>query len=145
MSRTSHLPDPIQWYEGMLLTPQHFQQAWLRQDALLHYHAARLAPFFYGVRRVEIDGALLVVGMLRVLALEAVLPDGLVVTHPREGGEDLQIDLQPYADQLKRGPLTVFAVVPVYKPGAAAGGFPGKVRGGRVHGGYHFAPGGRRR
>ena len=122
MSRTSHLPDPIQWYEGMLLTPQHFQQAWLRQDALLHYHAARLAPFFYGVRRVEIDGALLVVGMLRVLALEAVLPDGLVVTHPREGGEDLQIDLQPYADQLKRGPLTVFAVVPVYKPGAAAGG-----------------------
>ena len=31
------------------------------------------------------------------------------------------------------------------KPGAAAGGFPGKVRGGRVHGGYHFAPGRRRR
>jgi len=31
------------------------------------------------------------------------------------------------------------------KAGAAAGGFPGKVRGGRVHGGYHFAPGGRRR
>ncbi|HTB84886.1 MAG TPA: DEAD/DEAH box helicase [Candidatus Sulfotelmatobacter sp.] len=31
------------------------------------------------------------------------------------------------------------------KPGAAAGGFPGKVRGGRIHGGYHFAPGGRRR
>ncbi len=30
------------------------------------------------------------------------------------------------------------------KPGAAAG-FPGKVRGGRVHGGYHFAPGGRRK
>src|ERR1039457_2139264 len=28
------------------------------------------------------------------------------------------------------------------KPGAAAGGFPGKVRGGRVHGGYHFVPGG---
>jgi ATP-dependent RNA helicase RhlE len=31
------------------------------------------------------------------------------------------------------------------KPGAVQGGFPGKVRGGRVHGGYHFAPGGRRR
>ena len=30
------------------------------------------------------------------------------------------------------------------KVGAPAG-FPGKVRGGRVHGGYHFAPGGRRR
>jgi len=32
------------------------------------------------------------------------------------------------------------------KPGApAANKFPGKARGGRVHGGYHFAPGGRRR
>ena len=32
------------------------------------------------------------------------------------------------------------------KPGApAANKFPGKVRGGRIHGGYHFAPGGRRR
>jgi ATP-dependent RNA helicase RhlE len=31
------------------------------------------------------------------------------------------------------------------RPGAAPGGFPGKVRGGRIHGGYHFAPGGRRR
>jgi ATP-dependent RNA helicase RhlE len=31
------------------------------------------------------------------------------------------------------------------KPGQPAGGFPGKVRGGRIHGGYHFAPGGRRR
>jgi ATP-dependent RNA helicase RhlE len=31
------------------------------------------------------------------------------------------------------------------KPGAAPGGFPGKVRGGRVHGGYFFSPGGRRR
>jgi ATP-dependent RNA helicase RhlE len=32
------------------------------------------------------------------------------------------------------------------KPGQPAGGFPGKVRGGRIRGGYHFAPsGGRRR
>jgi ATP-dependent RNA helicase RhlE len=31
------------------------------------------------------------------------------------------------------------------RPGQAPGGFPGKVRGGRIHGGYHFAPGGRRR
>ncbi len=31
------------------------------------------------------------------------------------------------------------------KPGQAKGGFPGKARAVRVHGGYHFAPGGRRR
>ena len=31
------------------------------------------------------------------------------------------------------------------KPGAKAGGFPGKARAVRIRGGYHFAPGGRRR
>jgi ATP-dependent RNA helicase RhlE len=31
------------------------------------------------------------------------------------------------------------------KPGQPAGGFPGKARAVRVHGGYHFSPGGRRR
>jgi len=31
------------------------------------------------------------------------------------------------------------------KAGQPVGGFPGKVRGGRIHGGYHFAPGGRRK
>jgi len=30
------------------------------------------------------------------------------------------------------------------KPGQPQGGFPGKVRGRRIRGGYHFAPGGRR-
>jgi ATP-dependent RNA helicase RhlE len=31
------------------------------------------------------------------------------------------------------------------QPGGAPGAFPGRARGGRIHGGYHFAPGGRRR
>jgi ATP-dependent RNA helicase RhlE len=30
-------------------------------------------------------------------------------------------------------------------PNGAPAGFPGRVRGGRIHGGYHFAPGARRR
>jgi ATP-dependent RNA helicase RhlE len=31
------------------------------------------------------------------------------------------------------------------KPGQKPGGFPGKARAVRIRGGYHFAPGGRRR
>ncbi|MGQ9371235.1 type VI secretion system baseplate subunit TssK [Azospirillum sp. ST 5-10] len=121
MSHPTPPPEPIQWYEGMLLAPQHFQQAWLRQDGLLHYHLARLAPFQFGVRTLKIDQAMLVVGVFRVLALEAVLPDGLAVVHPADGG-DLQCSLVPYAEGLKDAPATVHLVVPAYKPGSAAGG-----------------------
>ena len=122
MSQPTPPHDPIQWYEGMLLTPQHFQQGWLRQDELLHYHLGRLSPFHYGVRTLKVDQAMLVVGIFRILALEAVLPDGLVVTHPGDGTTDLQISLVPHADQLKDAPATVHLVVPAYKPGAATGG-----------------------
>ncbi|SMH63021.1 type VI secretion system baseplate subunit TssK [Azospirillum agricola] len=122
MSPSAPLPDPIQWYEGMLLTPQHFQQSWLRQDDLLHYHLARLSPFHYGLRTLMVDQAMLVVGILRIVALEAVLPDGLVVSHPSGGADDLQVSLLPHADRVKEAPATVHLVVPVHRPGSAAGG-----------------------
>ncbi|MSU58297.1 MAG: DEAD/DEAH box helicase, partial [Pedosphaera sp.] len=47
--------------------------------------------------------------------------------------------------KLENFDYTYTALFEEAKPGAAATGFPGKVRGGRVHGGYHFAPGRRRR
>src|SRR5262249_28543467 len=47
------LPAAIQWYEGMLLAPQHFQQSSLRQEALLAYHLAALSPYHWGVSRLD--------------------------------------------------------------------------------------------
>ena len=47
--------------------------------------------------------------------------------------------------KLENFDYTYTALFEETKPGQAATGFPGKVRGGRVHGGYHFAPGKRRR
>ncbi|HSK40235.1 MAG TPA: type VI secretion system baseplate subunit TssK [Arenibaculum sp.] len=112
------IPDPVQWHEGMLLSPHHFQQAWLRQEALLHYRLAQLVPFHFGVVRVAHDPALLVEGVFRVTALEAVMPDGLIVAHPSPDGADLEIDLRPIAGTLQDTPTPVHAVVPVYRPGS---------------------------
>ena len=47
--------------------------------------------------------------------------------------------------KLENFDYTYTALFEEAKAGQAATGFPGKVRGGRVHGGYHFAPGRRRR
>jgi type VI secretion system protein ImpJ len=105
------IPDSIQWHEGLLLTPQHFQQLSLRQEALLQYVASTIAPFNWGVRYVKVDPASLAAGTLRVLELEAVMPDGLVVSFGLRRGEGLQVDLTQYAEQLKERPLTVHLAV----------------------------------
>lgn len=114
MTASRQLPDAIQWHEGMLLAPQHFQQLALRQDGLLHYHAAALSPFHWGVRHLQIDSALLLEGTLRVTALEAVLPDGLVVVQEAGG---LEADLTAHVETMKTRPVTVHLAVPARSPG----------------------------
>lgn len=109
---TAHdVPDAIQWQEGMLLAPQHFQQLGRRHEALLHYHASLASPYHWGVRHRRIDPVLLVDGVLRVLELEAVMPDGLIVSHHPDEGPDLSIDLSAHADEIKRGPVPVYLAV----------------------------------
>lgn len=74
----------ILWGEGLFLRPQHFQQ----QDA---YHEWRLAqmsrllhPYAWGVRQVKIDPDALQTGLLRLLELQVVLPDGELFNAPGE-------------------------------------------------------------
>ncbi|MFT3857868.1 MAG: type VI secretion system baseplate subunit TssK [Aquabacterium sp.] len=74
----------ILWGEGLFLRPQHFQQ----QDA---YHEWRLSqsmrtlhPYAWGIRHVKIDTDALQTGLLRVLEIQAVLPDGELFNAPTE-------------------------------------------------------------
>ncbi|HEX9983243.1 MAG TPA: type VI secretion system baseplate subunit TssK [Thermoanaerobaculia bacterium] len=105
------VPPAIQWHEGMLLAPQHFQQQALRGETLLHYHSAAIAPFHWGVSKLKIDSAKLVTGVVRVEELEAVMPDGLVVSHKAGEGPDLMLDLSARKEELKAEPLTVHLAV----------------------------------
>lgn len=118
MTAAHDLPPAIQWHEGMLLAPQHFQQAARRQDGLLHYHVSLVSPFHWGVRHLKVDPIQLVDGSFRVLELEAVLPDGLVVSHLSDDGE-LALDLKEHAAEMRRQALTVFLAVT-----AASSGLP---------------------
>lgn len=112
MSVTGHdVPEAIQWHEGMLLAPQHFQQLAHRQESLLHYHAAMISPYHWGVRHLKIDPVLLVDGVFRVLELEAVLPDGLVVSHFPDRGPDLSVDLTAEAERIRQRPVAVHLAV----------------------------------
>lgn len=105
------IPNAIQWHEGMLLAPQHFQQQSLRQEAMLQYFVRGMNPFFWGIRRLLIDRELLPTGVLRVLELEAVLPDGLLISYPEPGIPELKLDLSAAANPVAGQPLTVHIAV----------------------------------
>ncbi|MFH1350711.1 MAG: type VI secretion system baseplate subunit TssK [Pseudomonadota bacterium] len=117
MTSARDLPKAIQWHEGMLLAPQHFQQSFLRQEELLHFHFMAVAPYHWGVRNLKFDPNLLVNGTLRVVDLEAIMPDGLVVFHPSPGTENLEVDLNPHMEEMKQRPVTVYLAVPARKLG----------------------------
>lgn len=102
VATAADVPAAIQWHEGMLLAPQHFQWLSRRQDALLHYHLSTASPFHWGVRHLRIDEARLSEGTFRVQSLEAVMPDGLIVSYPQAGMPDLSVDLPAKGDAAVR-------------------------------------------
>jgi len=110
-----NVPQRIEWHEGMLLAPQHFQQVSARLDALVAWHTLAVSPFGWGVRRLALDSALLPAGLFRVRQLEAILPDGTAVffsaDDPLHGTLDL--DLTPFAARLDAGPLDIYLVLPL--------------------------------
>lgn len=120
------LPEAIQWHEGMLLGPQHFQQLSLRHEELVHYHAMAVSPFHWGLRRMSVDHLLLADGTLRVLSLEAIMPDGLIVCFDQRDNDRLEVDLTSHVEEMHHKPLTIHLVVPVRTDSRAAteGGQP---------------------
>jgi type VI secretion system protein ImpJ len=117
------IPAAIHWHEGLLLTPQHFQQLTLRQEALVQYSAAVHSPFCWGLRRFKHQGISLPTGKLQVLELEAVMPDGSVVSHDSsDGSAPLEVDLTKYKDDMTERPLAIYLAVIAGPSGANGNG-----------------------
>ena len=117
MINVKQLSAAIQWHEGMLLAPQHFQQLSMRQEQLLAYQFLTGHPFCWGVRTVEFDGALFSAGKLRVNRLEAIMPDGQVVftadANDAASDRTLEVDLVPFSEQLDVGDVKVYLAVAI--------------------------------
>jgi len=129
MAKPLDVPDRVVWHEGMLLAPQHFQQADARLDALVAWQTLAAHPFGWGVRHLAIDSALLHAGLFRVLAVEAIFPDGTAVSYsaqqPSHGA--LELDLAPHAEALADKPMNVYLTLPLARS-ARDKGVPGRFR-----------------
>jgi type VI secretion system protein ImpJ len=118
-------PEPVQWHEGMLLAPQHFQLEARRIEALVAETARAATPFLWGVRRLEIDAAALMAGRFRVLALDALFGDGLILSWPQPGCAPLELDLKALGRDLSAAPATIHVAVAARSDRSAA---PGALR-----------------
>jgi len=105
----------------MLLAPQHFQQLAARTDALLQYHMLGAAPFHWGVRRLRLDSTQLLDGTLRIIELEAVMPDGLAVSYHEGDPNSLTLDVASRGLD-RGGRLMVYLTVPAARGAAQATG-----------------------
>lgn len=107
----------VLWGEGLFLRPQHFQ----RQDA---YHEWRLLqmsrllhPYAWGVRSVKVDVDALQAGLLRLLDVQVVFPDGEMANAPAEDELPAPVSLA----ELPAGPGEIvfhLAIAPLRRVGS---------------------------
>lgn len=123
LSDARAIPEAVQWHEGMLLSPQHFQLAARRAEALAGYLLEAAAPFCWGVQRLQVDASLLLDAVFRVVALEAVLPDGLLILYPSGDDEPrLELDFKSAELDPRLAPVTVHVAVAARSEHAASSG-----------------------
>lgn len=126
MTDNEFLPDAVQWSEGMLLSPQHFQQNDIHVQAMMQQRLASLTPHVWGVRRLQLDATRLVDGLVKVVECDAVMPDGLpLVFRASQSGRDLSLKVEPRNGADGRPvPVRVFLAIPPRagaKPGISTG------------------------
>lgn len=88
----STIPATVCWYEGMAMLPQHFQLQSLHHDVLTSTLVNDANPFYWGVRLLHLDEAALCAGTLRLLCLEAIMPDGTPVAYDINLDPPLEFD-----------------------------------------------------
>lgn len=94
MTSSISLPDAIQWSEGMLLSPQHFQQNDSYWQQHLRHRMQAVSPHYWGVLQLRCQ---LIKEVICISQLECILPDGQLVEfpgrYPRQQPGDLELDI----------------------------------------------------
>lgn len=113
-------PQRLVWSEGMFLAPQHLQALDRYHEQLLDARVSALGPFDWGVERLEIDGAALGAGQLRIERFAGILPGGLALGF--SGADPEAPPPRPVAEHLaaQARSLDVHLAVPREREGLAA-------------------------
>lgn len=126
MDKNFKLMNPVQWHEGLLLYPQHFQQMRREFQELGLCYLSMGTPYYWGVRSVAVDEGAFATGLLRLKNLLAIMPDGSVVRHEEGSTQSIELQLKDHQEALDQGPLMIHLAVVRHNPEAPSvgGDFP---------------------
>jgi type VI secretion system protein ImpJ len=104
---------PVQWHEGMLLSPQHFQQEAESLRGTFAFHQALAMPYGWGFETLQIDESLLPAGRVRLLTARLIFPDGTAVCYDAQTDDELTLDLKAEDAAFDTGPVDLFLRLPI--------------------------------
>lgn len=108
----------VVWSEGLLLTPQHFQQ-WDRANHHLVAERLRAAQAFeWGLTQLEVDREALKNGRIAILSARGVLPDGTAVAAPDDDPLPAAREIGGHFEARQES-MIMHLGVPAFRPGRA--------------------------
>ncbi|WP_320535008.1 type VI secretion system baseplate subunit TssK [Robbsia andropogonis] len=112
--RVERISERVEWHEGMLLSPQHFQLLDARLEQLVRWHLLRTNPYAWGVWSCHFERMQFASGHIRVTTLEAVMPDGTVLTYDATDSLNapLELDLRHHAALLSGAEVDLYLTLP---------------------------------
>lgn len=110
-NNTILIQDLVQWYEGQLLYPQHYQQMHIRLEMQMLYYLSISCPWYWGVRSYTIDPALLAAGKISLTHIDAITPDGTPIQTGGISSSTLSLDISSLKDRITSEPLTIYLAV----------------------------------
>ena len=101
----------IQWHEGMLISPQHFQQSINHFQNVANRISASVFPFGYGVFDLKIDTSSLSSGLIRVLKVSGIFKDGLFFDFDAIEDQPLELNLSEHFAN-STTPVKIYLAIP---------------------------------
>ncbi|QEK38362.1 type VI secretion system baseplate subunit TssK [Candidatus Cytomitobacter primus] len=103
-------PYKIHWYEGMPLSPHHFQQSDITNEKLVSYILSKTMPHHWGIIDIDLDTINLKEGIIHLNSIEAILEDKSIIIFPLQKDEPMSIKFKENIQKNK--PLKIFLVKP---------------------------------
>ena len=93
----------IQWHEGMLLSSHHLQQIDLRSHQIMVQRFQHVLPFNYGVTALAKDDIAFGRGILKIVDLSGILPDGEILDYDISAphAQEISLNLNDIKEQLE--------------------------------------------